>query len=67
MNMIDLYGEQLDGDAIISVGIGGTENDTIVRSLVDKGIRLTVVKARMDDVKTRLREYGYELRGGARW
>lgn len=67
MNMIDLYGEQLDGDAIISVGIGGTENDTIVRSLVDKGIRLTVVKARMEDVKTRLREYGYELRGGVRW
>ena len=27
----------------------------------------TVVKARMEDVKTRLREYGYELRGGARW
>ena len=67
MKIIDLYGEQLDGDAIVSVGIGGTENDTIVRSLVDKGIRLTVVKARMDDVKIRLREYGYELKGGARW
>lgn len=67
MNMIDLYGEQLDGDAIVSVGIGGTENDTIVRSLVGKGIRLTVIKARMEDVKSRLREYGYELRGGARW
>lgn len=62
MKMIDLFGEQLDGDAIISVGIGGTENDTIVRSLVDKGIRLTVVKARMEDVKQALIDAGFEVK-----
>lgn len=62
MKMIDLFGEQLDGDAIVSVGIGGTENDTIVRSLVGKGIRLTVVKARMEDVKQALIDAGFEVK-----